>query len=860
MQSPQNKKSQSGVEHGYSFSDNKIENDHRTSLRFLEMANRHTAMKPLLNEFIYEIQKITGCEAIGVRILDENGNIPYQAYIGFSNQFYEQESPLSIECDHCMCVNVVKGTTDPNLPIYTRGGSFHTNGTTHYLSTLNEAERKQTRNACNCFGYESVALIPIRIGDRILGLIHIADSRENMISPQTVELFEWNVQQLALAVERIKAELTSEENQERFKHLADTLPEGMVYRLLHRPDGSRSFTYASEGCRRLFHLSPEEIANDANVLYDMIAPEFLESEIIAEKESMENLKIFDFEMPMTLQNGDTRWIRWHSKPSRLADGTLIWDGVCLDVSRHRQMEEALRNARDELEVQVQERTKDLSETNKNLRHEIEERKQAEKALRLSKAFSQTVLMSLRDHIAVLDRQGNILEVNDSWKQFARENNCQNLARIGSGVNYLEVCRNSSNRFDGAAQAALEGIRSVLNGDRDRFEMEYPCDSPMEKRWFHMVGIPFKRQEGGVIVAHTDTTVRKTAEVKLREAYSEIEQLKNQLQEDQTYLREEIKLAHNYENIIGNSEKLTYVLFRTEQIAPTDTTVLILGETGTGKELIARAIHNASPRKDRPLIKVDCASLPAHLIESELFGHEKGAFTGADKRRVGRFELANGATIFLDEIGDLPLELQPKLLRVLQDGEFERLGSSQTRRTEVRVIAATNRNIEEDVENKKFRMDLLYRLSVYTITIPPLRDRVDDIGILVNYMVGKFERKQGKRIRSVPTETLANLQNYSWPGNVRELENVIQRAVINTEGDTLQLADDLPASRSGNAESPDLPIKSLEEVEREHILLSLRKTNWKIQGESGAAALLEINSSTLRGRMRKLGIHRPPYRT
>ena len=306
--------------------------------------------------------------------------------------------------------------------------------------------------------------------------------------------------------------------------------------------------------------------------------------------------------------------------------------------------------------------------------------------------------------------------------------------------------------------------------------------------------------------------------------------------------------------------MTYVLFRTEQIAPTDTTVLILGETGTGKELIARAIHNASPRKDRPLIKVDCASLPAHLIESELFGHEKGAFTGADKRRVGRFELANGATIFLDEIGDLSLELQPKLLRVLQDGEFERLGSSQTRRTEVRVIAATNRNIEEDVENKKFRMDLLYRLSVYTITIPPLRDRVDDIGILVNYMVGKFERKQGKRIRSVPTETLANLQNYSWPGNVRELENVIQRAVINTEGDTLQLADDLPASRSGNAESPDLPIKSLEEVEREHILLSLRKTNWKIQGESGAAALLEINSSTLRGRMRKLGIHRPPYRT
>jgi PAS domain S-box-containing protein len=382
------------------------------------------------------------------------------------------------------------------------------------------------------------------------------------------------------------------------------------------------------------------------------------------------------------------------------------------------------------------------------------------------------------------------------------------------------------------------------------------------RWMEHACQPVIGDQGEILgfrASNRDITKRKEGEIKLQNAYLEIEQLKAQLEADQTYLREEIKLAHNYENIIGNSEKLKYNLFRVEQIAPTDTTVLILGETGTGKELIARAIHNASQRKGRPLIKVDCTSLPANLIESELFGHEKGAFTGADSRRVGRFELANGATIFLDEIGDLPLELQPKLLRVLQDGEFERLGSSQTLSTDVRVIAATNRNLEEDVENKKFRMDLLYRLSVYTITTPPLRDRVEDIGILVNFLVGKFDRKHGKRIRSIPTDTLAKLQNYSWPGNVRELENVIQRAVINTEGDKLQLEDDLQASRSGNAKSPDLPIKSLKEVEREHILAALRKTNWKIQGESGAAALLEINSSTLRGRMRKLGIHRPPYR-
>ncbi len=336
-------------------------------------------------------------------------------------------------------------------------------------------------------------------------------------------------------------------------------------------------------------------------------------------------------------------------------------------------------------------------------------------------------------------------------------------------------------------------------------------------------------------------------------------MKDQLEADQVYLREEIKLKHNHEKIIGNCEKLKYVLFRVEQSAPLDTTVLVLGETGTGKELIARAIHNASSRKDRPMIKVDCASLPSNLVESELFGHEKGAFTGADSKRIGRFELASGATIFLDEIGELPLELQSKLLRVLQEGEYERLGSSKTRRTDVRVIAATNRDLEEDVKNKKFRMDLLYRLSVYTITIPPLRDRAEDIGMLVNHMIEKYQKKQGKEIKSIPAGALIKLQDYNWPGNVRELENVIQRAVINTEGEVLQISDELTSGKSEEARRSlfsDNAIKPLQDMEREHILRALKKTNWQVHGDSGAAILLDINPSTLRGRMRKLNIHRP----
>ena len=357
----------------------------------------------------------------------------------------------------------------------------------------------------------------------------------------------------------------------------------------------------------------------------------------------------------------------------------------------------------------------------------------------------------------------------------------------------------------------------------------------------------------------DITERKKAEQQLRDALMDLEALRNQLEADCTYLGEEIKLMHDYGNIIGESEVFKYVLFSLEQIAPTDTTVLILGESGTGKELIARALHSRSSRKERPLIKVDCAGLPANLIESELFGHEKGAFTGAVERRIGRFELADGATIFLDEIGELPLVLQQKLLRVLQDGEFERLGSSQVRNTDVRVIAATNRNLKNDVSKGRFRDDLWYRLNVFPLSIPPLRERAEDIPLLVNWTIQRLQRRLGKHIKTVPSSVMDDLKAYPWPGNVRELENVIERAVIVTPGNMLQLAAPLesPTSTSGNP--PDAPIKTLSELEKDYILQVLRKTNWNISGKGGAAELLGLNSSTLRGRMRKHDIRRPSFK-
>ncbi len=332
---------------------------------------------------------------------------------------------------------------------------------------------------------------------------------------------------------------------------------------------------------------------------------------------------------------------------------------------------------------------------------------------------------------------------------------------------------------------------------------------------------------------------------------EIKKLQEQLEAERAYLQEEIKLEYNPTKMIGQSDVLKYVLHKVEQIAGSDTTVLILGETGTGKELIARAVHDLSLRKNRTLVKVNCAALPANLIESELFGHEKGAFTGSLSRHRGRFEVADGSTFFLDEIGELPLELQGKLLRVLQDGEFERLGGTQTLKVDTRIIAATNRNLEEEVRKGRFREDLWYRLNVFPITSPPLRDRRDDIPLLVDFYVKKIAKRMGKTIDVVPTVTMETLQQYHWPGNVRELENVLERAVINSSGPKLRLLDELKPP------SKDFPAgpRTLAAVERDYILQVLEQTQWKISGKKSAAEILDLDRSTLRARMSKLKIEK-----
>ena len=348
--------------------------------------------------------------------------------------------------------------------------------------------------------------------------------------------------------------------------------------------------------------------------------------------------------------------------------------------------------------------------------------------------------------------------------------------------------------------------------------------------------------------------RKRAEESLQGTYAEIKRLKDRLQAENIYLRQEVAREYNFGEIIGQGKALSNVFLRIEQVAPMNATVLLIGETGTGKGVVARAIHGSSARKGRPMITVNCAALPANLIESELFGRERGAFTGADARQIGRFELADGGTIFLDEIGEMPLELQSKLLRVIQDGEFERLGSPRTIKADVRIIAASNRNLEEEILAGRFREDLFYRLNVFPITIPPLRKRMEDIPMLVNHFVAKFNKKIGKRIETVSKETLNALQEYHWPGNVRELESVIERAVITSQGSALQVLDRFDTfGKRGEPAGED--VKALAELEQDHILEVLRKTGWRIEGKNGAAVLLGLNPSTLRFRMRKYGIVR-----
>lgn len=469
--------------------------------------------------------------------------------------------------------------------------------------------------------------------------------------------------------------------------------------------------------------------------------------------------------------------------------------------------------------------------------DISDRKRIEKSVR----FSDFTIESISDGVFWIDEKANFVKVNNAA--------CKNL-----GYSREELLQMSGKDIN----PSFNKIKSQEFWERTAKEKSYTFRTEHTRK----DGSTFPVEITNNVIVYEgkelrcsivrDITEQIQKEQEIQNALEEVKKLKDRLQKENAYLMQEIKLNHNFEEIVSESESYKQILINVEQVAATNATVLITGESGTGKELLARAVHNLSSRRGSPLVKVNCAALPSNLIESELFGHEKGAFTGAVQRKVGRFELADKGTIFLDELGEMPLELQAKLLRVLQEGEFERVGGTQTLKVDVRVIAATNRDLLKSIKEGIFREDLYYRLNVFPIESLPLRDRIEDIPVLVNHFIKKFETRLGKKVSKVSKEVIQALKKYDWPGNIRELENLIERAMIVSIGNTLQIGSWLPKVNHDRKSKSIIP---LSENERQHIERALKACKGKVRGDDGAAVMLEINPTTLEARMKKLGIRK-----
>ena len=666
------------------------------------------------------------------------------------------------------------------------------------------------------------------------------------------------------ALERARAERAAQESGERYRTLYNDTPV-----MLHSIGEDGRLVAVNDHWLKVMGYERSEVLG--RLVTEFLATESRPGVLAAIERLRETGEILDHECRLVRRNGEMIDVLVSASAQLDEAGRIDHSlAVLTDITARKRAEAALR--RSEARLEAAERYRALLEINNavitNLTQEALFHSVSE-ALRQVVPFDRAAFTLFQPETGTFRYLGMESQFHSEYFRAGRE----------------------FERSQSVAAWVFEHQRAVVRRDLET-EHQYPndrllvaegilsdCVVPLISRGKSIgtlnVGSKTKSRYSDVDAGFLQEVANQVAlAVENMKSYEEIAALKVRLEKENVYLQEEIRTDHNFEEIVGDSPALLAVLRKVEQVAPTNSTVLIYGETGTGKELIARAIHNRSPRKDRPLVKLNCSAISAGLVESELFGHVKGAFTGAIERRLGRFELADGGTIFLDEVGELPLETQVKLLRVLQEREFEPVGASRPVHVDVRVIAATNRNLEEAVRTRGFRSDLFYRLNVFPLDVPPLRKRASDIAQLAMFFLARCSKNLGKQMTGMSQDTLDRLASYSWPGNVRELENVVERAVILSPGSILEVEPGLlPVSASGVVNAPasrpsgfarlsgpaPSAVRTLEEVERSHIKAVLQETGGVIEGPRGAARILALHPNTLRHRMTKLGIKPAAHR-
>jgi PAS domain S-box-containing protein len=684
---------------------------------------------------------------------------------------------------------------------YPRGATWKTlnSGEARYVPDVDKDETLGP--AGREMGIKSYLCVPIKFKNETIGTLIIASFKKNAFDEEELNLLEIVADQIETAIGNAMQAGALKVAQQDYESLVNSV-DGIVWELdtINLEAPSFRFSFVSKQAERLLGYPVESWLKDTNFWRDHMHPD-------------DRNWAADFCVKATLDKQD------HELEYRMitADGRTLW-------------------LRDLVTVTVED---DQHVRLRGIMVDITEQKRAGDALRRSEERYRMLYENNPLMCFTTDTEGKVLYINqlgvEQLGYAAEELIGESVLNVFYEDDKEMVLEQLSICLQNHAHVAHWELRKVHKDGRILWVRE-------SARAIHDIN-----GKEAILIACEDITERKRAEQALQKALSEIGQLKDQLQAENVYLKEEIRLDQDYGEIVGNSQALKAVLSQSQKVAKTDSTVLITGETGTGKELLARLIHNSSRRSNHALVKVNCAAIPSALIESELFGREKGAYTGAWTRQIGRFELASESTIFLDEIGELSLDLQAKLLRVLQDGEFERLGSPETMSVDVRVIAATNKDLTKAVSEGRFREDLYYRLNVFPIHVPPLRERIDDIPNLVWKFVKEFSDKMGKRIESIPRKTIVSLQTYYWPGNIRELRNTIERAMILSQDNVLQV--ELPKTETLKT------IKTAEETERSHILKVLQMTGWRVRGKNGAAQILGLKPSTLESRMHKLAILR-----